>query len=156
MYCAASQNGRKERRHRDDARKPEKSAARRNLLRGAAFCGKQSATDRNTVYNGGQGGIYHGDVHCAGADIKYFFREKGGNENLGCRGAGGRGVIHFMHDGRQPFPAEGRSARSAVGICIFRAHSDHRSFCTAGGRGKNVVYSVLCVRAAVGGLYVAV
>ena len=44
----------------------------------ASFCGRQSATDRNTVYNSRQGGIYHSDVHCAGADIKYFFRKKAG------------------------------------------------------------------------------
>ena len=134
------------------------SGSRKNLLLGGICCGVLLFVASNLQ----QIGIQYTTVGKAGfitamyivlvPILSIFLGKKAGMKIW----AAVCGVIHFMHDGRQLFPAKRRSACSVVGICIFRAYFGHRPFCPAGGRGKDVVHSVFRVCAAVGGLYVAV
>ena len=59
------------------AAKPD-AVARRPVLRNTSVCSQQSAADRDSVYNCGQGGIYHGVLYRARSGTRYSAEKKTG------------------------------------------------------------------------------
>ncbi len=113
------------------AAKPD-AVARRPVLRNTSVCSQQSAADRDSVYNCGQGGIYHGVLYRARSGTRYSAEKEDRPESLGgCRDCSCGtllsvydGEIHCGKRGRVSVPGRGTFALHILVIDHFSPRAD--------------------------------